>query len=224
MTMRQQWAIVAGIVIVLGGGLLAASHFLGGELFPVSIGSQAPAFQAKELDSSAYKSLADYKGKVVLLNVWATWCPPCRAEMPSIEKLYRQYGPRGLNVVAVSVDDAVSEDAIRAFARDLGLTFQILHDPAGKIEQTYQTTGYPETFVIGKDGVIRKKWIGAADWNDQGNRALIAQLLGIAPERLKLETPDDVQPGFSPSDTQPGYHAADSTDTSAAPRRTASLP
>lgn len=223
MTMRQQWAIVAGIALVLGGGLFAASHLLGGELYPVSIGSQAPAFRAKELGVDTYKSLADYKGKVVLLNVWATWCPPCQAEMPSIEKLYQRYGAQGLNVVAVSVDDAVSEDSIRAFARDFGLTFQILHDPTGRIEQTYQTTGYPETFVIGKDGVIRKKWIGAADWNDQGNRALVAQLLGIAPERLKLEDPD-VQPGFSPADSQRGSTGDGSLDTGATPGRTASLP
>lgn len=223
MTMRQQWAIVAGIVIVLGGGLFAASHLLGGELFPVSIGSQAPAFKAKELGANSYKSLDDYKGKVVLLNVWATWCPPCRAEMPSIEKLYQQYGPRGLNVVAVSVDDAVSEDSIRAYARDLGLTFQILHDPAGKIEQTYQTTGYPETFVIGRDGVIRKKWIGAADWSSEGNRALVAQLLGIAPERLKLESPD-LPPGWTPADGQREPTPAGPSDTAPAPRRSASLP
>lgn len=222
MTMRQQWAIVAGIVLVLGGGLFAASHLLGSELFPVSIGSQAPAFRAKELGASTYKSLADYKGKVVLLNVWATWCPPCQAEMPSIEKLYERYGPAGLNVVAVSIDDAVSEDSIRAFARDYHLSFQILHDPAGKIEETYQTTGYPETFVIGKDGVIRKKWIGAADWNDQGNRALIAQLLGVAPERLKLESPD-VPPGFTPADSERGSTAAGALDTGSAPVRAASL-
>lgn len=223
MTMRQQWALVAGIVVVLGGGLFAASRLLGGELFPVSIGSKAPAFRAKELGANTYRSLDDYKGKVVLLNVWATWCPPCRAEMPSIEKLYQQYGPHGLNVVAVSVDDAVSEDSIRAFARDLGLTFPILHDPTGKIEQTYQTTGYPETFVIGRDGVIRKKWIGAADWNSQGNRALVAQLLGIAPERLKLETPD-LPPGWHPADNPAGTPPADTADPAPAQRRSASLP
>lgn len=223
MTVRQQWTIVAAIVVALGVGLFAASHFLGGELFPVSIGSQAPAFRVKELGATTYRTLDDYKGKVVLLNVWATWCPPCRAEMPSIEQLYQQYGSRGLNVVAVSVDDAVSEDSIRAFARDLGLTFPILHDPTGKIEEVYQTTGYPETFVIGRDGVIRKKWIGAADWNDQGNRALIAQLLGLAPERLKGDSPD-LPPGFSPSDTQAGSISAAPSDTALAPRRTASLP
>jgi peroxiredoxin len=121
--------------------------------------------------------------------------------MPSIEKLNRTYGPKGLHVVAVSIDDAVSEDSIRAFAHDLGLTFQILHDPTHRIEQAYQTTGYPETFVIGKDGIIRKKWIGAADWNSEGNRALIAQLLGLAPERLRLETPDTVPGSFQLGDT-----------------------
>ncbi len=187
MTVRQQWAVVAAIVCVLTGGMIVATRLLGTELFPVSIGSHAPAFTAKTVGAPTIRSLGDYSGKVVLLNIWATWCPPCQAEMPSLEKLHEAFAKQGLKIVAVSIDDAVSEDSIAAFARNLGLTFEILHDAKGAIEQTYQTTGYPETFVIGRDGVIRKKWIGAADWNDQGNRALIAQLLGIAPEHLKHE-------------------------------------
>jgi peroxiredoxin len=114
---------------------------------------------------------------VVLLNIWATWCAPCRVEMPSMEQLHRELGPRGLHVVAVSIDDPGSEQAIRDFARQLGLTFEILHDASGGIQKQYQTTGVPETFVIGRDGVIRKKVIGAAPWNSEGNRALFEQLL-----------------------------------------------
>jgi peroxiredoxin len=117
---------------------------------------------------------------VVLLNIWATWCAPCRVEMPSIERLYRELGPRGLAVVAVSIDDPDTDDAIRDFARELGLTFEILHDAPGAIQRAYQTTGVPETFVIGPDGVIRKKVIGAADWASAANRALFASLLDEA--------------------------------------------
>jgi peroxiredoxin len=179
MTARQQWTIVAGIVALLAVLLAAATHFLGDELFPVSVGSAAPAMQAVTLDGTKRtKTLDDYKGKVVLLNVWATWCEPCRVEMPSIEKLHREFGPQGLAVVAVSVDEAGMEDHIRDFTKELGLTFEILHDPTRTTSINYQITGYPETFVIGREGAIRKKVIGAADWSSDANRALIRELLG----------------------------------------------
>ena len=197
MTVRQQWGIVLGVVVLLGAGLFVATHAMRDELFPVAVGEQAPDFKASPLlepvypsrrgdttftssavpDGSGTKSLASYRGQVVLLNIWATWCGPCRAEMPSIEQLHREYGPRGLKVVAVSVDDPGQQAAVRKFARELGLTFEILQDPTHDIQRAYQTTGVPETFVLGKDGVIRKKIIGATDWSSQGTRALVAQLL-----------------------------------------------
>ena len=196
MTVRQQWAVVLGVVVVLGGVLFVGTHAMRDELFPVSVGGKAPDFKASPLlepvypsaptdsftstavaDGARAKTLASYRGQVVLLNIWATWCAPCRAEMPSIEKLHREFGPRGLKIVAVSVDDPGQQAAVRDFARELGLTFEILHDPTHDIQRAYQTTGVPETFVLGKDGVIRKKIIGATDWSSQGTRALVAQLL-----------------------------------------------
>jgi peroxiredoxin len=182
MTARQQWTIVLGIVALLAVLLAAATHYLGDELFPVSVGSAAPAMTATTLDGAKRtKTLDDYKGKVVLLNVWATWCEPCKVEMPSIEKLHREFGPQGLAVVAVSVDDAGMEDHIRQFAKELGITFEILHDPTRATSSNYQITGYPETFIIGREGTIRKKVIGAADWSSEANRALISELLGPPP-------------------------------------------
>jgi peroxiredoxin len=179
MTARQQWTIVLGIVALLAVLLAAATHYLGDELFPVSVGSAAPPMTAKTLvGATRTKTLEDYKGKVVLLNVWATWCEPCKVEMPSIEKVHREFGPQGLAVVAVSVDDAGMEDHIRDFAKELGITFEILHDPTRTTSANYQITGYPETFIIGREGTIRKKVIGAADWSSEANRALIRELLG----------------------------------------------
>jgi cytochrome c biogenesis protein CcmG, thiol:disulfide interchange protein DsbE len=179
MTSKQQWIVVVAIVGLLAAGLGAASYFMKDQLFPVTIGSETPNFRAKVLGENRYKTFdADYKGQVVLLNIWGTYCPPCIVEMPSLEKLYQAYRDSGLKMVAVSIDDAVSEDSIAAFAKNLGVTFEILHDPTHEIEKVLQVTGYPETFVIGKEGTIRKKWISADDWNSQGNRALIAQLLG----------------------------------------------
>ena len=180
MTVKQQWMAVGAVVVALAGALAAGVRLFSDDLFPVTVGATAPEFTAKDLSTQKVRTLADYKGQVVLLNVWATWCPPCRAEMPSMERLHRAYDGRGLKVVAVSIDDYVSEDSIRAYARNLGITFDILHDPKHEIEKAYQTTGYPESFVIDRSGVIRKKWISAADWASPGNRALIDELLGGA--------------------------------------------
>jgi len=179
MTLRQQWTVVAGIVLVLAAALYTATRLLGDELFPVAVGSDAPPLRAVTLDGTRRtKTLDDYEGKVVLLNVWATWCEPCRVEMPSIEKLHQEFGPLGLSVIAVSVDDAGMERRIVEFARELKITFEILHDPAKSIKAAYQIAGYPETFIIARDGTIRKKVIGAADWSSEANRALIRELLG----------------------------------------------
>lgn len=178
MTARQQWSIVALIVVVLGGALFVASRTLGDQLYPVSVGSKAPQFHAATVDSTPLtQTLADYKGQVVLLNIWGTFCLPCRDEMPAIEKLHQAMAAQGLKVVAISIDDPGFEQKIRAFVKEYGLTFQILYDPSGKIVNDYQTTGVPETFVIARDGVIRKKVIGASDWDSATNRALISQLL-----------------------------------------------
>ena len=94
-----------------------------------------------------------------------------------MEALHREYAAKGLRVVAVSVDQAGVEEQIRAFVREFALTFEILHDDTGAIQAIYRTTGVPETFVIGRDGTIRKRVIGAEDWNSTANRELIAQLL-----------------------------------------------
>ena len=123
------------------------------------------------------KSLADFRGKAILLNLWATWCIPCRTEMPSIEAVHQALAPQGLKVVAVSIDDEGAEQKILDFAKEFKLTFEMLHDPSGSIQGIYRTTGVPETFVIGRDGVIRKKWIGAEDWNSDGNQRLLSSLL-----------------------------------------------
>jgi peroxiredoxin len=180
MTAQRQWQIVLGVVFTLGLALWAATRFLGDELFHVDVGSRAPDFTARTLDARpATRTLADYRGQVVLLNVWATWCPPCREEMPSMQALHRDFAPRGFKVVAVSIDDAASTQKVRDFVREFGLTFDVLHDPPGDIQRIYATTGVPENFVLGADGVVRKKAY-AQNWNSPENRALIARLLDEA--------------------------------------------
>jgi len=177
MTARAQWLIILSVVALLGGGLAAATLTMGDELFPLTAGARAPDIRAVTLDEvPEERTLADYQGHVVLLNIWATWCAPCEAEMPSMQLLHQSYADSGLRIVAVSIDEPGSEDVIRAFVDRHKLTFDILHDPTKQITKIYRTTGYPETFVIGRDGVIRRKNY-FQDWNTAANRALISQLL-----------------------------------------------
>jgi cytochrome c biogenesis protein CcmG, thiol:disulfide interchange protein DsbE len=180
MTTRQQWLIVAVIVAMVLGGVAVATRFAGDQHKPITAGTRAPEFSALTVvPPREQRSLASYSGDVVLLNIWATWCTPCRVEMPSIEALHQDFRDKGLKVVAVSVDDAVNADGVRQFAEDLGLTFEILHDSLSAIERSYQIYGYPATFIIGRDGVIRRRHVGADDWNSPPNRELVSRLLGI---------------------------------------------
>lgn len=181
MSNRKQLSIVAivgaiGIALFLGGKTLLRS-----ELAPVGVGVEAPNFSVVTLDSiPVTKTLDDYRGKVVLINLWATWCQPCRVEMPAIEALHRDYASKGLKIIAISADDPGTDAAIRSFVKKYGLTFEVLHDTGGqegKVSKDYQTTGYPETVIIGRDGIIRKKLLGAHNWNSAENRALIDRLL-----------------------------------------------
>jgi len=168
--------MVMGIVGLLAGGLFVAM-VLTPALQPVSVGSEAPDFEAMDLATGDTLGLDEYRGEVVLLNIWATWCVPCETEMPSIQRLHDELGPEGLKVLAVSVDQGGSDD-VREWVEERGLAFPIMHDQSGRIQRTYQTTGVPETFVIDRHGVIVKKVIGAAEWDHPVQQALIRQLLG----------------------------------------------
>jgi len=151
---------------------------------PVITGSVAPDFHLAAL-SGGQASLSDYAEEVVLVNIWATWCAPCLQEMPSLQRLYEAFEGEDFEILAVSVDAPLGEaDAfgraggdLGAFANELGLTFSILHNPSGDIQQLYQTTGVPESFLIGKDGVIVKKVAGPTEWDAIENRELVRRLL-----------------------------------------------
>ena len=151
---------------------------------PIIAGAEAPDYQVSTLSGDAV-SLKDYEGKVVLLNIWATWCAPCREEMPSMEELYEKMQGTDFEILAVSVDARMGErDAggrpggdLRAFADEFGLTFPLFHDPEGGIQRAYQTTGVPETFLIGRDGIIYKKVAGGTNWAADVNVELVRRLL-----------------------------------------------
>ena len=184
MTGRAQWGIVAGVVIA-AGGLLAWATMGADRAGIVGPGSRAPEFNAHTVPegsaAAVVKTVEAYKGKAVLLNIWATWCGPCREEMPRIERLHKELGGAGFAVVAVSIDNPGMADAIRDFRKEMGLSFEILYDESGRIRDDYQTTGVPETFLIDKQGVIRRRLIGAS-WTVDDQRALIRELIAEPPK------------------------------------------
>ena len=170
-----QWIAVGGIVSGLAAALAIGVALRPDAQSPVA-GVHAPDFTAANVETGEMLTFADYEGDVVLLNIWATWCVPCEVEMPSIERLHQRLGPRGLKIVAVSVDYA-SSGHVRDWARERDLTFDILHDRAGQIEIDYQLTGVPETFVINRRGEIVKRLMGPVRWDDPVQSALLETLL-----------------------------------------------
>ena len=136
---------------------------------------EAPAFTT--VDAAGNKvGLRDYRGKVVLLNFWATWCPPCRLEMPDMERLYQEFRGRGLEVVAVNFMETVDE--VKAFAEEQKLTYPMLLDPRSEIAGQYGVMRLPETVLIGRGGEVLGKSIGFKAWYKDDARELMAALLG----------------------------------------------
>jgi cytochrome c biogenesis protein CcmG/thiol:disulfide interchange protein DsbE len=179
MTSRGQWMLVGGIVLIIGGAMTAMTMSSSKPSF-VGPGAEAPAFAAVTVPDSggtpAPKGIEAYRGKPVLLNIWATWCAPCREEMPRIQRLYKELGDSGLVVVAISIDNPGMADAIREFRKEMGLGFEILYDDSGKIRDDYQTTGVPETFLIDRKGIVRRRLIGAS-WTEDEQRPMLRELL-----------------------------------------------
>ena len=175
--MSKQWVMVLAIVAGLGLGAAALVRF-GPKIEGVEVGKRAPDYRTVRLGTDDSVSIhTEARGQVTLVNIWATWCIPCRAEMPAMEKLYHELGPKGLRILAVSIDDGDPKD-VRSFVSELGLTFEILHDKTGDIQRVYQTTGVPESFLLDRNGVIVFKVIGEHPWSSPSKQRLIADLLG----------------------------------------------
>ena len=161
----------------------------------VEVGRRAPDFRALDIASGDTVSFREkYGGQVTLVNIWATWCPPCREEMPAMQKLYEALKDKGFRIAAVSIDEGSSKD-VTAFTTSLGLTFDILHDKSGKIETIYQTTGYPESFLVDKNGIIVRKQIGEHPWSSPANQRIVAELLGVELPATAVVAPVDSTSG-----------------------------
>jgi cytochrome c biogenesis protein CcmG/thiol:disulfide interchange protein DsbE len=174
--MSRQWKLVLTLVAMLALAAAALTR-LGKAVEGVSVGKRAPDFRAVDLASGDTVSLQErYTGYVTLLNIWATWCGPCRVEMPGMEEAYQALAPQGFRIAAVSIDEGKADD-VRAFGQELGLSFDLLQDRDTRVTQIYQTTGVPESFLLDRNGIIVKRIIGPHDWNSPVNRALIERLL-----------------------------------------------
>ena len=143
---------------------------------PLSDGEPVPAYAGALLSGDSL-SLASVRGDVVVLNVWATWCVPCRREMPLLDSLSREYAARGVRVIGVSIDGEGTESAIREFVKDYTIGFPIVHDKQGKIQQVFKMRGVPETFLVDRQGLLRRHWVGGIDGPDAGIREAIERIL-----------------------------------------------
>ena len=129
---------------------------------PPRIGSNAPDFTVQDADRTV--ALNQFRGQIVVLNFWATWCEPCVEEMPSLVEMQRRMKAKGITVVAVSIDE--NESAYRSFLKQHGVDLLTVRDPGQKTPALYGTRGWPETFIIDRNGVMRRKFIGAVDWTE----------------------------------------------------------
>ncbi len=153
-----------------------------GRVAPPEVGNPAPAYAAAGMAGDSV-SLAALRGRVVLLNVWATWCHPCREEIPALQQLHERWGPRGLELVGVSVDNRADRPAVAEFARDYGMTYAVWLDPDERVSSTFRTLGVPSTFLIGRDGTILWKHVGPVNAGDPQLVRLLGEALAApAPE------------------------------------------
>ena len=142
-----------GIIVAAGGRCRAPSCKIGRELRRGRSGAPAPEFRVIDLATGDSVSLRKrYKGKVTLVNIWATWCVPCRQEMPAMEQLYKELAPRGFAIAAVSIDADGPEDGARRSPPSSGSASTCCRTRATCIQQRYQTTGVPESFLLDRDG------------------------------------------------------------------------
>ena len=155
----------------------------------LTVGKPAPDFALTDLNDKPQR-LSDFRGKVVFLNFWATWCKPCREEMPSMEVLHKNFEKDGLVVLAVSIDRVTTTKDIPPFIKGMNLTFPVLIDSWGKTDKPYKRMGVPETFIIDQQGVIREIVIGPRDWTRLDSLQVLTTLLNVTPKAADAQSLD----------------------------------
>lgn len=171
--------LTALFLAVAFGLLVVCPQAFAGDVRP-EVGHVAPEFALPDINAKTVR-LSDYRGKkAVFLNFWATWCPPCRLEMPTMEKVYQEYREKGLEVLAVSIDTGRPPDVavqVISFMKELKLTFPALLDHKMEVAGKYRLVGIPTTFLIDRAGRIRFKEVGFRDWTDPGSRKKLEKIL-----------------------------------------------
>ena len=173
---RVVFATVSILVLVLSLVVVQVRESNAAPEARPEVGYLAPDFVLPNLDGKTVR-LSDFRGKKgVFINFWATWCPPCRLEMPTMEKVYQDYKSRGLEILAVSID-AGPKGAIESFTRELRLTFPVLLDPEMEVLRTYKFFALPSSVLIDKQGIIRFKEQGYRNWTDPESRKQLEMIL-----------------------------------------------
>lgn len=161
---------IVAVTAALGVGLLGVALWARGRTAAV-----APDFAVPDLAGQAVR-LSAYRGQVVLVNLWATWCPPCREEMPSMERLHQRLKDRGFVLLAVNEDEG-GAGPVKAFVDQMKMTFPVLLDPEGDVGRKYGVWGFPESFLLDRDGRVVDHVIGPRDWASATQVAKIEALL-----------------------------------------------
>lgn len=170
---KTKWLLAASFLVV--AGLLTYLAVRPEPAEPLEIGETAPDFTLPALTPGAAPiRLADYRGKVVVVNFWATWCPPCIQETPSLEKFAAQVRKDGVTVIGVSVD--LYPQAIEKFVSQYHLTYPIVRDPGQRISSRYGTLKFPETYILDRQGRVAEKIISSTDWEDPRMVAFVEEL------------------------------------------------
>lgn len=162
-------------------------------------GPPAPDYVARRLSSDDKVSLTSLRGQVVLLNAWATWCVPCREEMPAFEELYGRYRDRGLKIVAVNIDEGQGDSDVERYVASLGISFDIWRDPEVRFAKRFRTLGVPETILLDRSGAIVRHWRGPMDPNAPENLESIQALLGIRPAKEQPDADADTSTALAQS-------------------------
>lgn len=186
--------------------------------------AQLPEYSARHLGKTTSLDLAAFKGQAVMVNTWATWCGPCRSEMPGIEALHKRYQSRGLVVVGINVDEGQADGTVGDYVRGLNLSFTILRDPANRFAKKFRVLGVPETRLYDRTGKLVKHWRGEFDTSASETHALIETALAApsagTAKSAEAAAPQAPDPGNPTGSTASG-NAASAPDPVARGRRLA---
>jgi peroxiredoxin len=178
MKKKVKYSVMVAAILLLASAFTHCNYDTktpSGTMDAARVGTVAPDFILKDLDGNKVR-LSDYRENVVLLNFWASWCPPCRAEMPSMESLKAKMEGEEFIILAVSVD-ASSPNNVKNFVQKNGYTFDILHDPDQAVAKAYLVSGIPTSYIIDTDGVIVERAVGAELWDASDRIELFRSLL-----------------------------------------------